>query len=123
MPTDRDSKAKETNRTCPRSSLTDVIGTRNRHIRHNAVCLETQHFPDAINQHKSHNFPSVILHPSLRKGVAVATPTQKTGSLETDHIDCNRVGSDGAVSSSEQDIYFHQTMFSFRTTDSCATPS
>ena len=30
------------------------------HIQHNAICLETQHFPDAINQPQ---FPSAILRP------------------------------------------------------------
>ena len=30
------------------------------HTQHNAICLETQHYPDAINQNPLH-FPSVIL--------------------------------------------------------------
>jgi len=34
------------------------------HTQHNAVCLETQHFPDAVNQSRSNkNFPSVVLRP------------------------------------------------------------
>jgi aldose 1-epimerase len=31
------------------------------HVVHNAICLETQHFPDAINHP---HFPSVVLNPS-----------------------------------------------------------
>ena len=30
------------------------------HVMHNALCLETQHFPDAINQQ---HFPTVVLRP------------------------------------------------------------
>jgi aldose 1-epimerase len=31
------------------------------HIQHNAICLESQHFPDSINHN---NFPSIILTPN-----------------------------------------------------------
>jgi aldose 1-epimerase len=30
------------------------------HLKHGAVCLETQHYPDSVNQPK---FPSTILRP------------------------------------------------------------
>jgi len=30
------------------------------YAEHSSVCLETQHFPDAINHG---NFPSIVLHP------------------------------------------------------------
>lgn len=34
------------------------------HVMHNAICLETQHFPDAINQQASnHHFPTVVVRP------------------------------------------------------------
>ena len=31
------------------------------HVQHNAICLETQHFPDSVNQP---SFPNVILRPN-----------------------------------------------------------
>lgn len=34
------------------------------HTQHNAICLETQHFPDAVNQSRSNkSFPSVVVRP------------------------------------------------------------
>ncbi len=34
------------------------------HTQHNAICLETQHFPDAVNQSRCNkNFPSVVVRP------------------------------------------------------------
>jgi aldose 1-epimerase len=38
-----------------------LVGKRGvRYNQHNSVCLETQHFPDSVNQP---NFPSTMLHP------------------------------------------------------------
>jgi len=34
-----------------------------RFVQHNAVCLETQHFPDAINRSEAEGFDSVVLRP------------------------------------------------------------
>lgn len=35
------------------------------HVMHNAVCLETEHFPDAVNQEaENHFFPTVVLRPN-----------------------------------------------------------
>lgn len=46
------------------SSIGDDRDSSSPHTQHNAICLETQHFPDAVNQSRSNkSFPSVVVRP------------------------------------------------------------